>query len=128
MNFLAVTKVGDRLQFGDTKDIQTVPALGSLARLADGKYLAGFRPNHLHLTERPGDNLTFTATLAVTEITGSETFMHLDHYGARWVGLLHGVRQLEIGAPHKIYLDPAHVYIFGEDGRLIAPAAYAMAA
>jgi glycerol transport system ATP-binding protein len=38
------------------------------------------------------------------------------------------VRELEIGAALPVYLDPAHVYVFGEDGRLMAPAAYALAA
>jgi len=54
--------------------------------------------------------------------------VHLDHHGERWVGLIHGVRELPIGAPIEVFLDPAHVYVFGEDGRLVAPAAYAVAA
>ncbi len=27
-----------------------------------------------------------------------------------------------------VWLDPAHVYVFAEDGALVAPAAYALAA
>jgi glycerol transport system ATP-binding protein len=27
-----------------------------------------------------------------------------------------------------VWLDPAYVYVFGQDGSLVAPAAYAMAA
>jgi glycerol transport system ATP-binding protein len=72
--------------------------------------------------------MTFTAKLTVTEITGSETFVHLDHHGERWVGLIHGVHALEIGKPLTVHLDPSHVYIFGQDGRLFAPASYAQAA
>jgi ABC-type multidrug transport system fused ATPase/permease subunit len=52
----------------------------------------------------------------VTEITGSETFVHLDHHGDRWVGLVHGVRDLAIGSELTVYLDPSHVYIFSKDG------------
>ena len=63
-----------------------------------------------------------------TEITGSETFVHLDHGKDRWVGLIHGVHDLELGAALPVYLDPAHVYIFDQDGVLVAPAAYALAA
>ena len=44
------------------------------------------------------------------------------------MGLVHGVRELEIGAPLEVHLDPVHVYVFGEDGALVAPAAYATAA
>jgi glycerol transport system ATP-binding protein len=125
MNFLQITKAGDSLHFGDG---QAVPALGALASLSDGKYLAGFRPNHLELERHNGGLLEFTAQLSVTEITGSETFVHLDHHGERWVGLVHGVRDLSIGAQLLVYLDPAHVYIFAEDGALVAPASYAVAA
>ncbi len=72
--------------------------------------------------------MTFATTLKVFEITGSETFVHLDHHGERWVGLVHGIRDLAIGSEITVYLDPAHVYIFAEDGRLVAPASYALAA
>ena len=85
-------------------------------------------PNHLELERHNGGLLEFTAQLSVTEITGSETFVHLDHHGERWVGLVHGVRDLSIGAQLLVWLDPAHVYIFAEDGALIAPASYAVAA
>ena len=54
--------------------------------------------------------------------------MHLDHLGHRWVGLLHGVHELKLGDPLRVYLDPRHIYMFGEDGTLVAPAPYALAA
>ncbi|MQQ10904.1 ABC transporter ATP-binding protein, partial [Epibacterium sp. SM1979] len=62
------------------------------------------------------------------ELTGSETFVHLDHHGETWVGLVHGIHNLEIGATLPVYLDPAHVYIFDENGALVAPASYALVA
>ena len=75
-----------------------------------------------------GQDIAFETRLAVTEITGSETFVHLDHHGTRWVGLIHGVRNLRPGQALTAYLDPAHVYVFAEDGPLVAPAAYVEAA
>ncbi len=125
MNFLRVTKSGGRILFGAG---QSASAIGSMADLRDGSYLAGFRPNHLNLEQGGGEDLVFDTRLNVTEITGSETFVHLDHHGERWVGLIHGVRDLELGAALRVYLDPAHVYVFGPDGALVAPAAYAAAA
>ncbi len=70
----------------------------------------------------------FARKLTVTEITGSETFVHLDHHGERWVGLVHGVQNLTSGQPLPVYLDPAHVYIFAESGALVSAAPYAEAA
>ncbi len=125
MNFLPVSKTGARLMFGQG---QSVVASGRLSRLADGRYLAGFRPNHLDIDRTAGDAIEFATRVAVTEITGSETFVHLDHQGQRWIALLHGVRDLTLGAEIHAYLDPAHVYIFGEGGDLVAAAAYAEAA
>ena len=125
MNFLRISKTGNRLLFGDG---QSVPAAGKLSELADGRYLAGFRPSHVEIEKHTADAMRFTAGLTVTEITGSETFIHLDHHGEKWVGLIHGVRDLELGKPIEIWLDPAHVYIFDEAGPLVVPAAYAMAA
>lgn len=125
MNFLQISKTGPRLMFGDG---QSCPAAGKLGELTDGRYQAGFRPNHLELEKHVADALEFTCDLSVTEITGSETFVHLDHHGERWVGVVHGVRDLTIGEPITVYLDPAHVYVFDREGGLVAPAPYAQAA
>jgi glycerol transport system ATP-binding protein len=125
MNFLQVSKTGAKLMFGKG---QTTVAMGRLADLPDGRYLAGFRPNHLEIGQHTADAVEFTAILTVTELTGSETFVHLDHHGDRWVGLIHGIHDLRLGEELRVYLDPSHVYVFAEDGRLVAPAPYALAA
>ncbi|MGP9791675.1 ABC transporter ATP-binding protein [Roseinatronobacter sp. NSM] len=125
MNFTAVVKTGNQIAFGEG---QTAPAPGALAALPDGTYTAGFRPDHLHLRAQGNDGLHFKCTLKVTEITGSETFVHLDHAGDSWVGLMHGVHHLEFGAPIQVWLDAAHVYVFAQNGQLLAPATFAQAA
>ena len=125
MNFVAIRKAGSRVIF---ERGATAPAAGSLSALPDGSYLAGFRANHLSLTPRSAAALEFPATLDVTEITGSETFVHVDHGSDRWIGLVEGVHRLEVGQPLSVWLDPAHVYLFDADGRIAAPAAYAQAA
>ena len=125
MNFLPLEKRGGEVRWGQGR---AAPATGRLAELADGAYTAGFRPNHLEIDLPAGEALAFDTRLAVTEITGSETFVHLDHDGERWVGLVHGIRSLSPGMGVTAYLDPAHVYVFGPSGALVAPAAYAEAA
>jgi glycerol transport system ATP-binding protein len=125
MNFIACVKEGHRMSFGGTAN---VPADGGFAELPDGHYTAGFRANHLHLNAQSGTAVEFVCTLSVTEITGSETYLHLHHDSHRWVGLVHGVHDLSQGQPVSVWLDPSHVYIFDAEGRLAAPAAYAVAA
>ena len=125
MNFLQVTKKGDLLSFGDD---QTAPVPAGTEGLRDGPYTAGFRPNHLELSPHVAGTMSFNTTLTVTEITGSETFIHLEHDGERWVGLVHGVQNLTPGQKLDVYLDPAHVYLFATNGELVAAAPYAEAA
>lgn len=125
MNFLQISKTGSRMLFGDG---QSVEATGQMATLQEGRYIAGFRPNHVEIHRHADNAMTFDTNLVVTELTGSETFVHLDHHGERWVGVVHGVHDLKLGAQLRVYLDPSHVYVFGEGGELIAPASYALAA
>jgi glycerol transport system ATP-binding protein len=124
MNFVPAVKQGAHVTLGDVK----TTASGPLASLADGTYRAGFRANHLTLDRASASAVGFEAQVIVTEITGSESFLHLQHGPDRWVGLVHGVHDLAQGAQITVWLDPAHIYLFGQDGRLVAPAPYAMAA
>lgn len=105
------------------------PASGAAAGLPDGRYLAGFRANHLHLRAPSADAIAFPVIVSVTELTGSETFLHVSHDGAdRWVALVEGVHDMPAGVALTLWLDPRHVYLFAEDGRLATPAPYAEAA
>jgi glycerol transport system ATP-binding protein len=122
MNFLTCVKQGHRLTFGEGVH---APAEGALASIPDGTYAAGFRANHLFLNKHSGTAIELPCTLGVSEITGSETFLHLNHDAEKWVGLVHGVHELKAGAQVSVWLDPAHIYLFDAQGRLAAPAAYA---
>ncbi len=124
MNFCRITKSGAEIRYGAD---QTAPA-GLFSDLPDGAYLAGFRPNHLQIKEPAGNPLVFNSNVVGTEITGSESFVHLDHQTDRWVALVHGVHDLPAGEERTVYLDPRHVYLFGDDDQLVTAAAYAQAA
>lgn len=125
MNFVACRKQGATVAFGDG---QAVPAVGPLAAIPDGSYRAGFRANHLGLEVPRGDAIAFDCVLGGSEITGSETFLHLSHGAETLVGLVKGVHARRAGAPVTVWVDPAYVYLFDAEGRLAAPAAYALAA
>ena len=123
MNFMAAKKLGAQVMLGDS----AAPVAG-FGDLPDGAYQAGFRANHLHLHKHSDTAIAFDCKLAVTEITGSETFIHVDHGADRWVGLIEGVHNQTLGQELTVWLDPAHVYLFDAAGRLAAPATYAKAA
>ena len=117
MNFVPCVKSGTALRIGHEV---TAPASGAFAALPDGTYQAGFRANHLDLHMPSAAAVRFPCTLGASEITGSETFLHLDHGADRWVGLVHGVQNLAIGSKVDIWLDPANVYLFDSAGQLAA--------
>jgi glycerol transport system ATP-binding protein len=125
MNFVSVTKRGADIQFGPfAKTANT----GAFTLLPDGHYQAGFRANHIVLAKQSPNAIELKSQVAGTEITGSETYLHVMHGANRWVGLVHGVHYLTVGADVSVWLDPAYVYLFNEAGTLAAPATYAVAA
>jgi glycerol transport system ATP-binding protein len=105
-----------------------LPARGPLAGLPDGEVQLGLRANHLFLRSPGRDAVPVTATVLVVEITGSESFVHIQHEGVRWVALAHGVHELSPGAPVEVYLDPHRMFVFGRDDRLMAAPNFAEAA
>ena len=125
MNFVSVTKRGGDIQFGPFA--KTANA-GAFATLPDGNYQAGFRANHIALGKQSANAIELESQVAGTEITGSETYLHVTHGANRWVGLVHGVHHLEVGSDVSVWLDPAYVYLFNKAGTLAAPATYAVAA
>ena len=60
---------------------QTAAASGALAIWPTGAIWRASGPTTLRLTRHLTGALQFDARVIVTEITGSETFVHLDHHG-----------------------------------------------
>jgi len=117
MNFVKVHKRGHEIQFPNGIGVR---ASGALAELEDAEYRAGFRAHELELG--PGsdsqERLGFDARLITTELTGSDTYLHLDVLGDRWVGLVQGIQPIEMGASLKIFIDPERLFFFRMEGGL----------
>lgn len=125
MNFTSLLKHDNTIRIGDSQ-LDTNSATAKLFEsLGEGEYVAGFRPNHLTLRGQSSGAIQFQTRLDITEITGSETFLHLQHSDAKWVGLVHGVHDLPMGAQVDVYLDPGYIYVFNTKGQLVANAEYA---
>ncbi len=123
MNIVEIEKRGGSVHYAGGV---TAPAVGLYADLPDGNYRAGFRPHQLGLAKGDASHgrHAFPATVSVTEITGSESFVHLARDGKNWVAVLHGVHEYEPGESLDAVLDPANVFVFDAADRLVAaPAA-----
>ena len=91
-----------------------------LPGLAPGATRLGFRAEHLALGAPPPDCLGFEGQVSVTEITGSESFVHVDVGAETWVALLRGVVDLPPGEAVQVHVHPSHVMAFDAAGRFMA--------
>jgi glycerol transport system ATP-binding protein len=98
-----------------------------LPDLPDGSYQIGFRVEDARLAPPSDDSLAFCGRVAVTEISGSESFVHLDLGFATWVSLVLGVHEWEPGAAAEIRIDPQRLFVFDTTGLLLrAPDSFAV--
>ena len=96
------------------------PANGLYASLRDGPYRVGFRAHQLEVANGVTGRHAFQATVTVTEITGSESFVHLSREASNWVAVLHGVHEYEPGVTLDAALDPDDIFVFDAADRLVA--------
>ena len=97
-----------------------LPVPAEIAGAANSSYTIGFQPHHLSLTRPTASAVSVAATVLVTEITGSESFVHLNFADARWVMLAPGVRIFEPDDTLEVFIDPRHLMVFDEKGRSVA--------
>jgi glycerol transport system ATP-binding protein len=117
LNIVAIEKKNGQVQYAG--GVQA-PASGLYAGLSDGAYRVGFRAHQLELANGIAGRHAFAATVTVTEITGSESFVHLARDASNWVAVLHGVHEFEPGHVLDAVLDPDNVFVFDAAGGLVA--------
>ncbi|MBI2735142.1 MAG: ABC transporter ATP-binding protein [Rhodospirillales bacterium] len=117
LNTVAIEKKNGSVAYhgGDT-----APANGLYAALPDGAYNIGFRAHQLAVANGAAGHHAFAATVALTEIAGSESFVHLQRDGTKWVAVLPGVHEFPPGRTVEATLDPDDLFIFDPEGRLVA--------
>ena len=91
--------------------------------MSDGAYRVGFRAHQLEVARGIAGRHAFHATVTVTEITGSESFVHLSRDASNWVAVLQGVHEYEPGHVLDAVLDPDNVFVFDAADRLVAATA-----
>ncbi len=98
----------------------TLPVPAHLSGIADGQVTLGVQPHHLSLEEPYAKAPSLRVKTQVSEIAGSESFVHVLFGDKRWVILEHGVRNLDPDLEIDVYLDTRHLMAFGNDGRALA--------
>ena len=103
LNIVGIEKHNGSVQYAG--GVQA-PASGLYAGLGDGAYRVGFRAHQLEVANGIAGRHAFSATVTVTEITGSESFVHLNRDDSNWVAVLQGVHEFPPGHVLDAVLDP----------------------
>lgn len=114
LNTVAVNKLGGRFVLAMGAEIA---APDHLRELTDGWYTLAFHPHHLKLDPPSAGAQPLTGRVTITEITGSESFVHLTVQDERWVSLAHGIREFAPDEEIGVYVDPRRLLAFDEHGR-----------
>lgn len=124
LNTVSAMKTGQTFVLGDEPGGSggRVPVPAHLVSVSDGPVTLAFQPHHLSLAEPFAGAPRLGVTTLVSEIAGSESFVHVSHGGSRWVMLEHGVCDLDPDMKVDVFLDIRHLMAFGADGKALAPA------
>jgi glycerol transport system ATP-binding protein len=99
------------LPIANAAQAERYPGAGALA----------FRAHHLRMQQKTPDAQAYRLEVLSTDITGSETYVHLKYGELRWVMLTHGVQSFAPGSQITAYLEPDDVLRFHADGSAMAP-------
>ena len=117
LNELTIDKRGALVTLESGRQL---PAVGAVSRLPDGVYRLGFRADAAMIGEAQPASLNFPGHVAVTEIGGSESFIHVDVGLGVWVCLTSGVHEWLPGVGVDVTIDANRAFVFDAGGRLSA--------
>lgn len=114
LNSIGATKSADTVALENTEF--AVETEGVLGALADGKYQLGFRPHQLRTKQTSPNAVAIETEVVLSEITGSESFIHVTALGERWTALAHGIHNHAMGSKLTLYLDLDDLFVFDQNG------------
>jgi glycerol transport system ATP-binding protein len=117
LNSVSVRVRAGKIEFDGSEKSQE--ARGLLAGLPDGNYVLAFRAHQLRIGDAPAGYYAFPGDVLLSEITGSESFVHVKAAAKPWVAVLAGVSTLMPGAKVTGSIDPNNILIFAESGDLV---------
>lgn len=97
----------------------SVPAERAYPTLKPGRYRFGIRPNHLYLARRSDRDVKLKSRVEISEINGSETFIHFSFTGCQMVLQEVGIDTRKPGSEIEAYVDPDNFFVYSPDGELV---------
>ena len=106
---------GDLLIGGSVR----LKATGTLAQLADGEYTLAFRADIVTLSAAWKHSISLSGSVAVAEISGSESFVHVKTVLGTLVCVEAGVSKLQPGDTTQLHVDASRIFVFDKSGRRV---------
>jgi len=110
LNMAEAVKTASGLVLGRGLELPAKPAA------PEGPCILAVRPHHLSRKARSEHAVGIPARVRGREITGNETFIHLDVAGADWVMHARGVADVEVGTALEAFVEPDRLMLFSPDG------------
>ncbi len=117
INTTKVIKKGDELFI---QDISCCKVDGSFKNLADGNYILGVRPHHLTPFSTDENAVKVKGVVKVTEISGSDSVIHIIFGDSSWVSESHGIHPYKVGETIDLFMNINQCLLFDEQGDLIS--------
>lgn len=86
--------------------------------IPEGIYTLGLRPHHLRLRRRNAHDIEIQGNVIANEITGSESFLHLDIANTHWTALTMGISNATSEQTIPCFINPDDFFLFSHDGAL----------
>ena len=119
MNLIAATAApGGVTLVGGLSLALTLPPAATAVNNNTTALTIGVRAGALRVRGRAGD-VALPGSVELAEISGSDTFVHVDTAVGELVAQLTGVHQFALGATITLYLSPAQAYVFDAAGDLL---------
>jgi len=128
INLLPALPVPEGVRLGPDLTLNLVEALQRLPAL-NGQLTLGIRAGALELLVAPGQSdresqreshrLLVPAKVALAEVSGSDTYIHLETPLGNLVVQRTGVHRLDLGELVTVAIDPAAVYLFDPQGAMV---------
>jgi glycerol transport system ATP-binding protein len=125
INYFTGTVRGRLVKLGADAEM---PLNGHMAGLSEGTYLFGVRSNHLSLSRTEDTDIEIRSTVALSEINGSETFIHVNYADTRLVIQETGIHKMKIGSRITVCVNPSRFFVYDEAGSLVASPSNGVAA
>lgn len=93
---------------------------GHMSGIEHGTFKFGVRANRLSLSPLGDNNIEIRAAVELSEINGSETFVHVNYGDSRLVIQEDGIHSHKIGSEIVLYAHPSSFFVYDQDGNLVA--------